>query len=618
MNVLLNICCFILTIIIIYYSELIYKSFSIILVSMKKRIIVIMLLLIYLLLNTQCSMILNFNEPSRIDANVMGWTEFSPSSNSRIIYISNTGDDENAAYYSSTDSEIGDDPFQPTDAILPFATYDAAEEYQRDGYDDWLLFERDGTFEITNGALKSGVDEDHKSLIGAYGAGNLPIVRPTLSESITDYTCYEFIFVNWPHDGDELAHSAITSLNFYNEDIDPNVGTIEKFEGTSALSLRSGHYGDMYDILIEGCRFQYIGATIGPLYGDGTASDFTFNRCQFLDRYVYTNEDGHSQGMYGQYIDGLRFYECLWDHNGWLNSVDSGETVGVATKFNHNFYFSSCSNVYLINNISMRPSSMCFKFTENHENPADYASNNIYMINNLMVDGEIGVSIGGNTTDPYRFKNVNLLDNVLTKFGESNQTGRGVAWGFDCVDWESGIVEGNYLIDFSTNATNIFGIELISEIKDTIVRSNMVSNIGSGTGHIKFISDEGTLPYQTNIYIYDNVLSEDREATVAGYDNLSPLVGLYGNSYYSESESPIESEGINYSYNDWVSSNEKDAKNSQVTIGRTIEDYDSLVLGGDGTYDSFIEKIREQSRDNWDTDLTAGMINTWLRAGVSN
>ena len=48
---------------------------------------------------------------------------------------------------------------------------------------------------------------------------------------------------------------------------------------------------------------------------------------------------------------------------------------------------------------------------------------------------------------------------------------------------------------------------------------------------------------------------------------------------------------------------------------RTIETYDSAVLGGPGTFAHFIGLARQQSKGNWNPALMATAINNYIRAG---
>jgi len=86
-----------------------------------------------------------------------GWTMFSPSSDTRIMYVSASGNDSTGAVYNSKSYS---DPFSPS---LPssFKTYAAAFAHARNGYPDWILFKRGETFyeaigsQIVNGRSAS-------------------------------------------------------------------------------------------------------------------------------------------------------------------------------------------------------------------------------------------------------------------------------------------------------------------------------------------------------------------------------------------------------------------------------------------------------------------------------
>ena len=111
---------------------------------------------------------------SRVD----GWTVVTPSEDSRLIYVSNSGNDEQArtakgrGYYLPSDPEIGPDPTNPIGPIVPYVTVREAVKKLRGtgwvetnsegqeivsyakrgeldaggGYPDWLMYRRGDTF----------------------------------------------------------------------------------------------------------------------------------------------------------------------------------------------------------------------------------------------------------------------------------------------------------------------------------------------------------------------------------------------------------------------------------------------------------------------------------------
>ncbi len=65
----------------------------------------------------------NFSQHAK---DAQGWSILTPSADSRLIYVSSAGNDSTAKFYLPSDSEIGNDPFNPTGTILPYATITAA------------------------------------------------------------------------------------------------------------------------------------------------------------------------------------------------------------------------------------------------------------------------------------------------------------------------------------------------------------------------------------------------------------------------------------------------------------------------------------------------------------
>lgn len=95
----------------------------------------------------------NFTLPQQ-DAN--GWSILTPSADSRLIYVSTSGDDGTAQTYTSVSAEVGADLYNPG-AVLPYATLDAALAQARAGYPDYILLRRGDTWTRTAAiAMKAG------------------------------------------------------------------------------------------------------------------------------------------------------------------------------------------------------------------------------------------------------------------------------------------------------------------------------------------------------------------------------------------------------------------------------------------------------------------------------
>ena len=70
----------------------------------------------------------NFTRPQQ-DAN--GWSILTPSADSRLIYVASGGNDSTAQPYLPSDAAIGSDPYNPSGAILPYATITADRKSTR-------------------------------------------------------------------------------------------------------------------------------------------------------------------------------------------------------------------------------------------------------------------------------------------------------------------------------------------------------------------------------------------------------------------------------------------------------------------------------------------------------
>ncbi|MDC7222381.1 MAG: right-handed parallel beta-helix repeat-containing protein [Spirochaetales bacterium] len=548
-----------------------------------------------------------------------GWTEFTPSEDCRILYISETGSDETGTVYARDDSEIGSDPLEPEGTVLPFATYEAACEEAREGYGDWILFKRGESFTATLEPL-SGESSDYPALIGAYGTtGDMPLISPVNSDDEdTDRVEYESCIYLFCRRGRDCINSVVTSLDFYCSDKDPDVGTpIDvSSSGLGLMALGSGSEGGtIRNLLIEGCRFRYFdGNTIQKL-DEGVVENVVIKRCQFLNNYTYTTDNGHCQGLYASYIDGLYFIENLFDHNGWLNQASDDEVIGGGTIFNHNTYLTDCTNVEYYRNVSLRPSSIHFKFTAQN---GEASATNIELRENLLVDGEVGISLGGNDQSPYRFKDILIEGNLVTEQGRSRPTNRYIGWGIDVVDWDGGMVVNNLIAHFYDQGdnNNNYGFSFNGGFRDVQFKNNTVWNV-YGNGILLYDRDSS---YREDNWFYSNRLEADDPdkswvQVVKIYDGEGVVFAQ--NSYRSDTnETPFLWDEDYLTFDQWSDISD-DALSEMVsddflTEGKNIAAYNSS-LGGEESIDAFIEGCREQNRYDWNTLYTAEAVIEWFQ-----
>ena len=62
-----------------------------------------------------CFTFIHINSNAQLPKDENGWTIFTPSADTRIMYVSNSeGDDSTATYYAASDTNIAVNPFNPS------------------------------------------------------------------------------------------------------------------------------------------------------------------------------------------------------------------------------------------------------------------------------------------------------------------------------------------------------------------------------------------------------------------------------------------------------------------------------------------------------------------------
>src|SRR5437660_1311216 len=102
-----------------------------------------------------------------------GWTHFSPSSDTRIVYVSSSSGNDSSSGLSSNS---------------PLKTLAKARSLIRDGKPDWLLLKSGDTFSGGIGPWKtSGRSATEMQLIGNYGSGARPILKTGTKEGFVTF-----------------------------------------------------------------------------------------------------------------------------------------------------------------------------------------------------------------------------------------------------------------------------------------------------------------------------------------------------------------------------------------------------------------------------------------------
>lgn len=339
------------------------------------------------------------------------------------------------------------------------------------------------------------------------------------------------------------------------------------------------------------------------------SSGLVLRRCSFTDNYPKT---AHAMGFIADNVDGLILEENIFDKGGWYSQAGSGG-IGQATMFNHNLYVGRLKNSVLRNNIFMRPSSMNNKFTSDY---GEASTVNLTVSNNLYVDGEIAIDMGGNDFGPYRFNDILIEGNVITNMNMTRPTNRDIAYGIQISDWDGGIVRNNYILHSDTSGTYAFlpgytsrNVTIANNVVYDLKKVNAVFQTGSTTSTAMTFS--GNMIQQ--IGLIGNIMKMD-----------SDPVGNWtfsGNKYHSDltDGQRYRINGVNKTLVQWQTATGDTSIFEQVSFPdptRSIETYMNAI-GETPLLDAFYAKCREQNRYHWDTRFTADSVNAWIKAGFN-
>ncbi|MBN2573689.1 MAG: hypothetical protein JXP73_03925, partial [Deltaproteobacteria bacterium] len=307
----------------------------------------------------------------------------------------------------------GDDTAGGTSPAAPVKTLARAAALVRDGQNDFILLRRGDAFrDQTLGRFKSGRDAAHPLVVASYGESTeLPRVEAS------DF------FIN--HDGKPKSFVAIVGLHFVSTGRDPAAADYDPGNDGVFRYVGSGS-----NLLIEGCHLEYGGIVVqsydAGVYRDVEVRRNVIEKAYHADTCSPGDPNGDStyrpSGMYASHVERLTVEGNLFDHNGWNEDVASA----CATIYNHNLYLNG-KDVVIRDNVLSRASSIHIKLRS--DSTGDMQGTVIE--NNHFVEGEIGVSIGGNSEELYRFTASTIRRNVLCDIGRSQPTTRTLAWGVE-------------------------------------------------------------------------------------------------------------------------------------------------------------------------------------------
>lgn len=541
----------------------------------------------------------NFTQSPK-DAN--GWSILTPSADSRLVYVSGSGNDGTAKPYLPADAEIGSDPFNPAGVILPYATITAALAQMRNGYPDYVLLQRGDAWVISATLYpKAGRSVAERSVLGYYGSNT---ARPIVKHFGVDLS--------------RASYSAVIGIQFVASQRNPASPDFTGFNtDVSGLNALGGYNNTVVGgLLIEDCWFDWFSGNVlqSPLTTAPVLADVIVRRNIFTNNYSSTS---HSQGLYSDRASIL-LEENTFDHNGWYQqAVNNDRTDGGATFFNHNTYFGAARDTIFRRNLFLRASSIGSKFTSNTPSGINQTKVwNLQIDNNLYVEGEIGISLGGNVdqNNGPRWRNIYVTNNVMMHIGRAQPTRRTLGWGLDIQDWRGGQVKGNIFTAWGDSVVNnTYALYSVGHTTGVEYSNNIFYNVAGNNPLISF-QNAGT---QSDIKFFNNEIQGSRLM----FNDLTES-GIFHDNYYSSTLDQsrwFTATGATYvslaDYRTRTGDTTSIAETrTYVDPNRTLETYlTSLSIATD--MDSFVAELVQQSKFNWRPELGADALNTYIRNG---
>lgn len=517
---------------------------------------------------------------------VNGWTQFTASSDTRIIYVSDTdGNDATAEFYAPGDSEVGSNPFLPSGTVQAYRTINAAKAALRNGFPDWILLKKGDTFTDQYFGLMNinGKNASEPILIGSYGSSSERPRVLTGNNNLISFT-------------GAASHIAISGL--YAE---PH--TRAGNDEPSAINILNAPFNSF---LVEDCYFNLFCIHIVVQDYSGSSSyshsGFTARRNTIVNGY---KTGGGGGGVYMHHIDNILFEENLIDHNGWSTTISGADATG----FSHNTYFqSSCSNLIFKDNIVSRASAVgigarCGGIVENNlvlSNPRNLfvGSFDPSQINwpTEGVSGEVKHNvILGARIEPYdpgngitidRVRDVEISENIVAHFTET----------------------GTY--------NTAIGLD---HIEDVTIRQNIVYRWGNNqTSGFDFATglQFGTNKQGVMLIDSNDIQLENSQAYCVNTNGSFTNLTFRGNRYHNVVNAPDWFAAGNYT--SWITAS-GETGSSQLDVAypdpeRNISTY-LASIGESGGLEEFITLRKQLSKNNWDSRFTAMTVNDYIREG---
>ncbi len=537
-----------------------------------------------------------------------GWTDLLAlvQSDSRIVYVSTSGDNSTGENYTPDSPEVGSNPFEPAGAVMAYATYVAAFAELRDGYPDILLFKRGDTWSTHPNYAKidkGGRSQAERLIVGAYGTSG---ARPILQDT-------EVAFI--------IRSSFVVVADLELEAVGrgpTNTGyNGVEFEFSTTDTLLEGNY-------IHNFKSNVVCQSSDSI-GNPVISNIALRRNVIAD--AWGSNGAHGQGLYTHQINDLLLEENVWDHNGWE------ETYHPMTVFDRSIYLSRTGGTIVRGNVFARGSSADqmrrggrYEYNLSLQNPGGISLGHSQSVvdstssvkYNVFLDGHdvsgtpsaFGVAVGNRQVNTVVHDNI--IAHQVTGTGNvkaltlSNETSMDYQDPLECpapcYPYASGTTFSSNIVYKWELATGASGNMVImgQAITDGVVFENNVFHAPQGTEAVR---------------VFSGTQSSGPDASWI----------FSGNTYYVDGNStPFVEDGEAYmNFSQWETYvSETDSTSTQVFFSdpdRTIETYAKLIGLNPTEYEDglnkFLQEARNMTRFNWNMNYTAAKVINYIREG---
>ena len=554
-----------------------------------------------------------------------GWSVLTPSADTQLLYVSTSGNDGTATPYTygtGTDPVVGSDPTQPTGTPLAYQTIAAAKAALRDGFPDWVLLKKGDTWRERIGTPEAqGRGNLERQVWTAYGTGPRPILENDGSGNTVSYS-YTATYHDW---------YAFVGLDFYFYPRDPTHPEFNTALGGSENSQANYRVGVQWNgatrgMLVEDCLIRYFSGALQLQAWPPEPDQIQARRNVLMHCYGNSDVGRHSSAIF---TDNARILleENLVAYGGWSQFHGRDHAKFGATVYNHNLYGSTNTELITANrNIVVEASSEGLK-----------TRGNSILNNNAMIRNPTSFYLGDYLTAPSPVPNTgNYINNVTLKsidLNASNPRGGGLS----IENHQSAQLASNLFANpVAASAFAMYlgdgggypvsGVDVVTNVVWNYPISGYLIYDSDGHGLDPVNSETGNEYYNHPCFIGNDRGSWDASsgtypagATESDYWTVS-VAGTVSNQAYAIGDriAAQRAGASTTSADDWVrlkTGNNNANQTSFTDSTRTLETYLTSIGVSPNTFDEFIARCAQQSKDNWNDDLTAGSLNSYMRAG---